>query len=55
MVRLFVHKTFLLTLFLTLLLGIILYLLIQVDVAKKLYAEKVEQSKPVIEIKINKK
>ena len=51
----FKHKQFWLIIFIILMLGILLHQLIKIDIAKKVYEQKVESSKPVIEIKINQK
>lgn len=55
MVNLFWSKQFWLIIFIVLILGVLLQQLIKIDLAQKAYQQKVEDSKPVIEIKINQK
>lgn len=55
MANLFARQSFWVVIGTVSLLGILLHQLIQIDFAKLAYKEKVETTKPVIEIKINQK
>lgn len=53
--KIFYSKSFWTVIFIIFILGILLYQLIKIDLAKKVYEQKIESSKPVIEIKTNQK
>lgn len=55
MANLFARQSLWIILGIVTFLGLLLHQLIQIDFAKQAYKEKVETTKPVIEIKINQK